>query len=231
MADYTLASGVKALKGSWRTLIQQQLTEPYMQSLAQTLQQRAALGATILPPAKDVFHAFETLPLEDIKVIVLGQDPYHGVGQAHGLSFSVPHGVKVPPSLGNIYKELVTDVDCSIAQHGCLDQWAEQGVLLLNNVLTVEQGEAASHRKLGWEQFTDHIIATINQRCEGVVFMLWGAPAQHKATKVDRQKHCVLKAPHPSPLSAYRGFFGCRHFSQANTYLLGRGHKPINWQL
>ena len=172
-----------------------------------------------------------TTPLERVKVVILGQDPYHGPNQAHGLSFSVPPGIAVPPSLKNIYKELNTDVNCSIPNHGHLRSWAEQGVLLLNAVLTVRQGVAASHQGKGWERFTDAVINTVNDHQEQVVFLLWGSYAQKKGQMIDRNKHCVLEAPHPSPLSAHRGFFGCQHFSKANDYLRVAEKSPIDWQI
>ena len=187
---------------------------------------------TIYPPAKDVFNAFRYTELKDIKVVIIGQDPYHGPNQAHGLCFSVLPGVKTPPSLVNMYKELAQDIPgFEIPDHGYLKSWAEQGVLLLNTVLTVEQGKAHSHAKTtGWETFTDRVIQAVNDHCEGVIFLLWGAHAQKKGKVIDRNRHHVLMAPHPSPLSAHRGFFGCKHFSQANQILLEKGHTPINWQ-
>jgi uracil-DNA glycosylase len=180
-----------------------------------------------------VFSAFDATPLSDIKVVILGQDPYHGEGQAHGLCFSVlPEVKKLPPSLKNIYKELVTDINgFTTPEHGYLQGWAEQGVFLLNTVLTVEQGQAHSHKHLGWEQFTDNVIAHINEHCQGVVFILWGAHAQKKGKSIDRQRHHVLAGPHPSPLSAHRGFFGCQHFSKTNELLIAQGAQPINWQV
>jgi uracil-DNA glycosylase len=215
---------------SW-SVLNEQFALPYMQQLEQYLQQQLAEHKTIYPPQAEWFSALEKTPLDQVKVVILGQDPYHQSGQAHGLSFSVKPGVRIPPSLLNIYKELETDLAIPRAQHGYLDYWAQQGVLLLNAVLTVEDSKANAHQGKGWEQFTDKVIATVNEHCENVVFLLWGSYAQKKGAMIDTQKHCVLKAPHPSPLSAHRGFFGCRHFSQANDYLLQHGRSPIDWQL
>ena len=199
-----------------------------MQALKAFLAQQKAAKKIIYPPGKLMFNALNTTPLEQVKVVILGQDPYHGPGQAHGLSFSVPEGIKPPPSLVNIFKEIKRDLEIENTQ-GDLSGWAKQGVLLLNSVLSVEQGQAASHQGRGWETFTDRIIALINERCEHVVFMLWGAYAQKKGQYIDSQKHLVLKAPHPSPLSAHRGFLGCGHFSACNTYLENKHKKTINW--
>ena len=191
-----------------------------------------AAGKAIYPPASEVFNAFTLTPLDNVKVVILGQDPYHGPGQAHGLCFSVQSGVKTPPSLVNIYKELAQDIEgFHIPEHGNLTAWAEQGVLLLNAVLTVEQGKAHSHAKWGWETFTDAVIKSVNDTQHGVVFLLWGSHAQKKGQNIDTQKHYVLNAPHPSPLSAHRGFLGCRHFSQTNTLLSQQGKTPVNWQV
>ena len=188
-------------------------------------------GKTIYPPQKDVFNAFRFTACADVKVVILGQDPYHGPRQAHGLSFSVLPGIPAPPSLVNIYKELSTDIEgFQIPPHGCLQSWAEQGVMLLNTVLTVEAGQAHSHANLGWETFTDAVIAALNRHREGVVFLLWGSHAQKKGQIIDRLRHFVLTAPHPSPLSAHRGFFGCRHFSETNRLLQEQGKNPIDWQ-
>ena len=188
-------------------------------------------GKTIYPPQKDVFNAFRFTAFADVKVVILGQDPYHGPRQAHGLSFSVLPGIPAPPSLVNIYKELSTDIEgFQIPPHGCLQSWAEQGVMLLNTVLTVEAGQAHSHANLGWETFTDAVIAALNRHREGVVFLLWGSHAQKKGQIIDRLRHFVLTAPHPSPLSAHRGFFGCRHFSETNRLLQEQGKNPIDWQ-
>ncbi|GAA6170341.1 uracil-DNA glycosylase [Colwellia sp. KU-HH00111] len=218
------------IKPHWQQIIKQaQLQDYYCQLQADIAKQRSQ-GLTIFPKQEDVFCAFEFLDLPEIKVIILGQDPYHGEHQAHGLAFSVQKGIKVPPSLANIYKELSTDVaDFTTPSHGNLTSWAEQGVLLLNTVLTVQQGQAHSHAKLGWETFTDEIIEHINQHNNGCVFILWGAHAQKKGRNIDAHKHLILNGPHPSPLSAYRGFFGCKHFSKANAWLEEKGQKGINW--
>lgn len=196
------------------------------------VKQRRAAGDVIYPTEANVFNAFKYTPFNKLKVVILGQDPYHEPNQAMGLSFSVPVGTQVPPSLVNIYKELKDDIPgFTVPNHGNLIPWARQGVLLLNTVLTVQAGEANSHQGQGWEEFTDGVIAAINENCENVVFLLWGKPASLKGAHIDRNKHLVLEAPHPSPLSAYRGFIGCKHFSQANTYLLQNGKTPVNWQL
>lgn len=183
----------------------------------------------VFPPGKEIFNCFDHCPLESVKVVILGQDPYHGPGQAHGLSFSVKPGIPFPPSLLNIMKEIKEDIGTAMPPNGDLTRWANQGVFLLNATLTVRANQAGSHQNKGWEIFTDEVIQIINSHREHVVFMLWGAYAQKKAELIDSKKHLILKAPHPSPLSAYRGFFGCRHFSQANTYLRGKGIEPINW--
>lgn len=203
----------------------------FQQLMARVDAERMA-GKAIYPPASDVFNALTLTPLEDVKVVILGQDPYHGPGQAHGLCFSVLPGIKTPPSLVNIYKELAQDIDgFRIPSHGNLTQWAKQGVLLLNTVLTVEQGKAHSHAKWGWEAFTDAVIKSVNDTQQGVVFLLWGSHAQKKGQNIDTQKHYVLNAPHPSPLSAHRGFLGCGHFSQTNALLSQHGKQPVNWQV
>lgn len=216
---------------SWQEYLNPELKAAYMQELLRVLDIEAEQGKIIYPQASDWFHALEATPLDDVKVIILGQDPYHQAGQAHGLCFSVQTGVKVPPSLVNIYKELQTDLGIAPANHGYLESWARQGVLLLNSVLTVEDSSANAHQGKGWEIFTDKIITTVNEQCEHVVFMLWGSYAQKKGAVIDETRHLVLKAPHPSPLSAYRGFFGCRHFSQANSYLVTHGKRAIDWKL
>lgn len=222
---------VLAQAPSWQAALGEQFEQPYMQRLMQFLRTQADQQKVIFPPSENWFHAFETTPLGDVKVVILGQDPYHQPGQAHGLCFSVQPGVKVPPSLVNIYKELYSDLGVEPVSHGYLESWAQQGVLLLNSVLTVEQGAAGSHQGKGWERFTDEVIRVINARCQHVVFMLWGSYAQKKGACIDEGRHLVLKAPHPSPLSSYRGFFGCQHFSQANDYLTQQGRSAINWQL
>ena len=225
------------IKNSWQALINEQQQQPYFKQLMAEIAKQRAASIDIFPCENKIFAAFEFAELKEIKVVVLGQDPYHGWGinnkpQAHGLAFSVEAGVKIPPSLVNIYKELSTDIaEFTPPKHGNLTAWAEQGVLLLNTVLTVQQGKAHSHAKLGWEQFTDVIIEQINQQNEGCVFLLWGAHAHKKGKNIDQSKHLVLAGPHPSPLSAYRGFFGCQHFSQANAWLVKNHKKPINWCL
>ena len=221
-----------AEKLTWHDVLAEEKEKPYfIETLKQVADERAA-GITVYPPQKDVFNAFRLTELGDVNVVILGQDPYHGPNQAHGLSFSVKPGVKPPPSLLNMYKELSTDIaDFQIPNHGYLVEWAQQGVLLLNSVLTVQQGLAHSHAGWGWEIFTDKVIEALNQHRENLVFLLWGSPAQKKGQFIDRQKHCVLTSVHPSPLSAHRGFFGCRHFSKANAYLQQHHIEPIHWQL
>ena len=216
---------------NWLEHIASEFEEDYMHELRAFLQQRKASGAIVFPPGNKIFNALNSTAFSQVKVVIIGQDPYHGPGQAHGLSFSVPQGIAIPPSLRNIYKELQSDCDFVAPAHGCLTPWAEQGVLLLNAVLTVEQGQAAAHQNKGWEQFTDSIIQALNSEREGLVFMLWGAYAQRKAAMVDGSRHCVLKAPHPSPLSAHRGFLGCQHFSKANQWLQQQGQEPVDWAL
>jgi len=219
------------LHESWLDPLRGEFAEPYMAELKRFLLGERERGKHIFPKGSNWFRALNLTPLEDVRVVILGQDPYHGPGQAHGLCFSVPDGVQPPPSLVNIYKELESDLGLARPRHGFLEAWAKQGVLLLNSVLTVEMGRAASHRDQGWERFTDRIIAEVNAKQEPVVFMLWGSYAQKKAAFVDRSRHLVLKAAHPSPLSAHSGFFGCRHFSKANEFLESRGLKPIDWAL
>lgn len=215
---------------TWHDVLAEEKQQPYFIETLRTVADARAAGTTIYPPQKDVFNAFRFTELNEVKVVILGQDPYHGPGQAHGLSFSVLPGINPPPSLVNIYKELERSVPgFTRPEHGYLESWARQGVLLLNTVLTVEAGQAHSHAKLGWETFTDKVIALINAHCEGVVFLLWGAHAQKKGRIIDRERHHVLTAPHPSPLSAHRGFLGCGHFVQANQYLAGRGEQPVDW--
>ncbi len=217
---------------TWHDVLGAEKEKPYFQSLMQKVAAERDAGKVIYPPQDQVFDALKMTPLDTIKVVILGQDPYHGPNQAHGLSFSVQPGVKTPPSLKNIYKELAADIQgFRVPDHGYLMPWAEQGVLLLNTVLTVEQGKAHSHAKYGWETFTDAVIDAVNTTCKGVVFMLWGSHAQKKGSALDRTRHLVLEAPHPSPLSAHRGFLGCGHFSQANQYLQANGQKIVNWQL
>lgn len=217
---------------TWQDVIGHEKQQDYFRQTLAFVEAERQAGKVIFPPASAVFNAFRATEFADIKVVILGQDPYHGPNQAHGLCFSVLPGVKTPPSLVNIYKELAQDIDgFQIPAHGYLQSWAEQGVLLLNTVLTVEQGRAHSHANTGWETFTDNVIEAINQHQQDVVFLLWGSHAQKKGRFIDRSKHCVLAAPHPSPLSAHRGFFGCRHFSQANQHLIKTGKSPIDWQL
>lgn len=216
---------------SWQQALNDEFSAPYMLELKQFLRAEKDNHKVIYPHSKNWFHALETTPLNQVKVVILGQDPYHQPGQAHGLCFSVKPGVKTPPSLVNIYKELDNDLGIKPVQHGYLESWAKQGVLLLNAVLTVEDSQANAHQGKGWEQFTDKVISIINEQSDNVVFMLWGSYAQKKGSVIDPQKHLVLKAPHPSPLSAHRGFLGCKHFSQANVYLQQHGASPINWQL
>ena len=225
------------LKSQWQEIVSQEQQQAYFQKLSENVAQQRADGEVIFPVENDVFSAFSTVDLADVKVVILGQDPYHGVGangesQAHGLAFSVRKGIKVPPSLVNIYKELTQDIaEFTTPKHGYLIDWAKQGVLLLNTVLTVKQGQAHSHAKLGWETFTDNIIAKLNEHNAGCVFMLWGSHAQKKGKNINQQKHLVLNGPHPSPLSAYRGFFGCQHFSKANHWLSEQKKSPIDWRV
>lgn len=217
---------------NWPHFLSEQKQQPYMCETLNYVRERRASGHVVFPEQEDVFSAFNTPSFEDIKVVIIGQDPYHGEGQAHGLCFSVQHGIKTPPSLINIYKELAQDVEgFTVPTHGYLMSWANQGVMLLNTVLTVEEGQAHSHKHLGWEQFTDKAINYINDHKEDVVFILWGAHAQKKGKAIDANKHHILKGPHPSPLSAHRGFFGCKHFSKTNQLLSQLGKKPIEWQL
>ncbi|HVE01701.1 MAG TPA: uracil-DNA glycosylase [Sphingomicrobium sp.] len=219
------------LHPAWLERLQPQFDEPYMGELKRFLLDEKQRGKSIFPKGANWFRALDLTPLDQVRVVILGQDPYHGPGQAHGLCFSVPPDVRPPPSLVNIYKELASDLGITPARHGFLENWAKQGVLLLNSVLTVEMGRAASHRDRGWERFTDAVIREVNAKDEPVVFMLWGSYAQKKAAFVDTSKHLVLKAPHPSPLSAHNGFFGCRHFSKANAFLESRGAPTIDWAL
>ncbi|MCB2428108.1 uracil-DNA glycosylase [Methylophaga pinxianii] len=224
---------MKALQKApeWQAVLGKEFEQPYMQQLKQFLQQQKSQQKVIYPHSANWFHALETTPLSQVKVVILGQDPYHQPEQAHGLCFSVKPGVSIPPSLINIYKELNNDLGIAPVKHGYLESWAKQGVLLLNAVLTVEHGQANAHQGKGWEQFTDKVISLVNQQREHVVFMLWGSYAQKKGAAIDNDRHLVLKAPHPSPLSAHRGFLGCKHFSQANKYLQQHGQTPIDWQL
>ena len=219
------------LAPSWAARVGDWLERPEMRALGEFLRAEKAAGKRIYPPGPQMFAALEATPFEQVKVVILGQDPYHGPGQAHGLCFSVPPGIDVPPSLQNIFKEQERDLGLARPRHGCLLPWARQGVLLLNAVLSVEAGRAGSHQGKGWEGFTDHVVDTLSREREGLVFMLWGSYAQAKGRVIDRQRHCILRAPHPSPLSAHRGFLGCGHFSAANRWLQGRGQAPIDWAL
>jgi uracil-DNA glycosylase len=219
------------LEPSWKARIGAYLQRPEMQALAQFLRAEKQAGKRIYPPGPEIFAAFEHTPFEAVRVVILGQDPYHGAGQAHGLCFSVRPGVRVPPSLENIFKEIQREPGIPRPDHGCLTPWAERGVLLLNSVLTVEDGRAGAHANRGWEGFTDAAIDALNREREGLVFLLWGSYAQRKGQLIDARRHCVLKSVHPSPLSAHRGFLGCGHFAAANRYLRDRGEPPIDWSL
>ncbi|MFS0826018.1 uracil-DNA glycosylase [Pseudomonas phoenicis] len=219
------------LEPSWKAALRAEFDQPYMHQLREFLRQEYAAGKQIYPPGPMIFNALNSTPLPQVKVVILGQDPYHGPGQAHGLCFSVQPGVPTPPSLVNIYKELQRDLNLPIPSHGYLQSWAEQGVLLLNTTMTVERANAASHAKKGWEHFTDRIIQVVSEQCEHVVFLLWGKHAQSKQALIDGTKHLVLKSVHPSPLSAHRGFIGCGHFGRANGFLEQRGIEPIDWAL
>lgn len=223
------------LHESWKAPLAPELSSTYMADLRGFLIEQRKAGITLFPKGSEYFRALDLTPLDKVRVVILGQDPYHGPGQAHGLCFSVQPGVRPPPSLVNIYKELESDIGMARPAHGFLESWARQGVLLLNSVLTVEQGQAASHRGKGWEQFTDAIIRLIAAKDEPVVFLLWGSYAQKKAAFMksveEGGKHLVLKAPHPSPLSAHNGFFGCKHFSKTNAFLEQNGQPPIDWSL
>lgn len=222
--------GVK-LEPGWKAALQDEFSQPYMTRLKAFLQERKSGGHRIFPKGSEYFRALDLTPLDTVRVVILGQDPYHGEGQAHGLSFSVRPGVRVPPSLVNIYKELQSDLDIAPARHGFLEHWAKQGVLLLNAVLTVELGQAAAHQGKGWELFTDAVIRAVNAQTHPVVFILWGSYAQKKAAFVDTSRHLVIRSPHPSPLSAHNGFFGSKPFSKANAFLEAHGREPIDWQL
>ena len=218
------------IEQSWKSALAGEFGKPYFESLVRFLHKEKAEGKTIYPPGSQIFRAFDLTPVNDLKVVILGQDPYHGPGQAHGLSFSVSAGVPAPPSLKNIFKEIESDLGVRMSGYPDLEKWARQGVLLLNAVLTVRAGAAASHSKIGWEEFTDAVIRYISDNCEGVVFLLWGNFARSKSVLIDRSRHHVLEAAHPSPL-ARGAFFGCRHFSQTNALLASRGLRPIDWQL
>lgn len=218
------------INNDWLPAVNEEFKKPYYKELYNFVKEEYS-KTVVYPPAEDIFNAFHFTPLSKVKVVVLGQDPYHNPNQAHGLSFSVLPGNDTPPSLQNIYKELESDLGCYIPNNGYLKKWADQGVLLLNTVLTVRAHQANSHQGRGWEQFTDAIIRAVNEQDRAVVYMLWGRPAQSKIPMLDNPKHLILKAPHPSPLSAYRGFFGCKHFSQANEFLVQNGMEPIDWRI
>ena len=216
------------IEKSWQEVLQTEFDKPYFENLVGFVKQEYASN-TIFPPAGQIFNAFNTCPFNNVKVVILGQDPYHGPGQAHGLCFSVNDGIQFPPSLQNIFKEITSDLGIPAPKTGNLTRWAEQGVLLLNATLTVRASQAGSHQGKGWEEFTDAVIKTISEKAENVVFILWGSYAIKKKSLINASKHCILTAPHPSPLSSYRGFFGCKHFSQTNTYLASKGKTPIEW--
>ncbi len=219
-----------AISNDWLQPLQKEFKKPYYRKLYDTVR-REYSTYQVFPPADDIFNAFHLTPLSEVKVVILGQDPYHNVNQAHGLCFSVQPTVEIPPSLENIYKELHDDLECKIPNNGYLVKWAKQGVLLLNTVLTVRAHQANSHQNIGWEQFTDAVIEILDQQDRPMVFLLWGKPAQRKKTMLHNPNHLILEAPHPSPLSAYRGFFGCRHFSKTNQFLEEHGLTPIDWQI
>jgi len=219
------------IEPSWKKSLQKEFSKPYFEQIALHIKTEKSQGKTIYPPGSLIFNAFEKTPVEKIKVVIIGQDPYHGPGQAHGLSFSVPNGIPQPPSLINIFKEIESDLGVKPPAHGNLEHWAEQGVMLLNASLTVRANEPMSHSKIGWAQFTDTVIRKISEERNHVVFLLWGKFAREKKALIDQSKHLVLEAAHPSPLSAHNGFFGCRHFSKTNEYLASQGIDPIDWKL
>ncbi len=219
-----------AISNDWLQPLSEEFKKPYYKALYEKVVEEYRT-TTVYPPSDDIFNAFNFTPLSKVKCVIIGQDPYHNVGQAHGLCFSVKPEVAIPPSLVNIYKELHDDIGFNIPNHGYLKKWADQGVLMLNTVLTVRAHEANSHQGIGWEKFTDAAIRILNEQDRPIVYLLWGSPAQKKAASVNNPKHLLLKAPHPSPLSAYRGFFGCKHFSKANEFLVQNGLEPIDWQI
>lgn len=219
------------LAPSWRAHLESELEKDYMRALMSFIERELAAGKSIYPDQEQVFSAFSATPFDQVRVVIIGQDPYHGPGQAHGMSFSVRKGVRPPPSLKNIYKELESDLGIKAPDHGHLMDWAQQGVLLLNSVLTVEAASPGSHQKKGWEQFTDRVIDLLNEKKDGLVFILWGSPAQKKAARVDSQRHHIIKSVHPSPLAAHRGFFGTKPFSRTNDYLTSQGRDAIDWSL
>lgn len=220
------------IEDSWKKVLSDEFEKPYFRELRHFLQQEKASGKIIYPPGSLIFNAFNSTPFDKVKVVILGQDPYHGAGQAHGLCFSVQRGIKPPPSLVNIFKELKDDVPgFQIPEHGCLQKWTEQGIFLLNAILTVEANQPASHQKRGWEEFTNAVIQKLSKERSGLIFILWGAFAQQKTALIDETRHTVLKAAHPSPFSAYNGFFGCKHFSKTNEILTQKGEVTIDWQI
>jgi uracil-DNA glycosylase len=219
------------IESSWKSLLTNEFKQDYFNQIKQFIVGEKAKGKEVFPSGKLMFNAFNLTPFNSVKVVIIGQDPYHGIGQAHGLCFSVPSGVKTPPSLQNIYKEIEQDLGFPIPNHGNLETWAQQGVLLLNAVLSVNANEPASHKAAGWENFTNAVIYHLSQQCNHLVFILWGRFAQEKELLIDSSKHLILKAAHPSPFSAYQGFMGCKHFSKTNEYLIKSGQEPINWQI
>lgn len=219
------------LEPSWKLLLAEEFSKEYMKQLREFLVAEKKAGKTIYPPGEAIFNAFNLTPFAKVRVVIIGQDPYHGPGQAHGLCFSVQPGVRLPPSLQNIYKEIHNELGIEFGSNGCLTGWAEQGVLLLNSVLTVEKGNAGAHQGKGWEKFTDKVIEIINEEHDSCVFLLWGSYAQNKGQIIDRSKHLVLESPHPSPFSAHRGFLGNGHFKQANEFLVQQGQQPIDWRV
>ncbi|MBK9936813.1 MAG: uracil-DNA glycosylase [Chitinophagaceae bacterium] len=219
------------IEASWKEVLKGEFSKPYFQQIPLHLKTEKSQGKTIYPPGSLIFNAFNTTPFDKVKVVILGQDPYHGAGQAHGLCFSVQKGVPSPPSLVNIFKELQDDIGVEIPNHGNLTHWAQQGVFLLNASLTVRAGEPMSHSKIGWAEFTDTVIKKISEQKKNVVFLLWGKFAQEKRVLIDESKHCILRSVHPSPLSAHAGFFGCKHFSKTNEYLVSKGIDPVDWSL
>ena len=219
------------IEASWKKVLKEEFAKPYFQQIPLHIKTEKSQGKTIYPPGPMIFNAFNTTPFDKVKVVILGQDPYHGYGQAHGLCFSVPYGVPAPPSLVNIFKELQDDLGVPVPNHGNLTYWAEQGVFLLNASLTVRAGEPMSHSKIGWSEFTNTVIKKISDLRNNVVFLLWGKFAQEKRTLIDESRHCILRSVHPSPLSAFAGFFGCKHFSKTNEYLVSKGIDPVDWKL
>ena len=219
------------IEASWKAVLSKEFEQPYFYQIVNFLKEEKRNGKIIYPAGPDIFHAFETTPFDKVKVVILGQDPYHNPNQAHGLAFSVQKGISTPPSLINIYKEIKEDIGCNIPTHGHLEKWAQQGVLLLNAALTVQAHQPMSHSKIGWHEFTNDVIRTISDQKEHVVFLLWGSFARSKQELIDKSKHLILTAAHPSPLSAHNGFFGCRHFSKANAWLMQHGIQPIDWSI